>query len=126
MTENGQTGDSINFSLNGTLPVDYELHKNAEMELNFIWPEALGYRNEGRRSCIGLVDVADRHNGQVLYLGVDWIYDPQINELHSFTFMICPKDGFVVIHIENKFLIASTDPNSEPSEILAFYKEYVR
>ena len=34
-------------------------------------------------------------------------------------------EGFVVIHVENKYLVASTNPNADLLEIFTFYKEYV-
>lgn len=117
--------DGMDFSLSGTLPTEYELNSTVEMELNFVWPDAFGYQNEGMQTYTGGAGVADKHDNQSIYHGAGWLYDPEIHNTVSLGYTICPDEGFVVVHVGDSYLVASTDPNADPAKIFAFYKAYV-
>ena len=51
--EEGQLQDEFSFSLQGILPLEFEHQSSVDLELNFIWPESSGYRNEGMQIYIG-------------------------------------------------------------------------
>ena len=53
------------------------------------------------------------------------MYAPEIHEYIFLSYTICPEESFIVIHVDNKYLVASTDPNADAAEIFTFYKEYV-
>lgn len=123
----GSRDGEIDFSLYGTVPMDFEPQNTVEMELDFLWPEGFPYRNEGRFSYTGAADVADKHGNQPIYHGNGWLYDTEINDSVGLAFTLCPQEEFVVIRLgnESRYLVASTDPNADYSEIFAFYSQYV-
>ena len=117
--------DGVNFSLSGTLPTEYDLYSTVEMKLNFIWPDGFTYPNEGPQVYTGGANSANKHENQSIYHGGKYVYSPEVNEPIFLSYTICPEEGFIVIHVNNKYLVASTDPNADPAEFFAFYKEYV-
>lgn len=130
MTPDGQIENenwTMDFSLRGTLPTDYAPHDMVDnVELDFIWPLSFQCTNEGKQPHTLFPTFAAQHENQHIYHGVAWlrmVYD----EIVSMAFTICPEEGFVVLHLgnESRYLVASIDPNADPAEIFAFYKEYV-
>ncbi|MBQ9121420.1 MAG: hypothetical protein IJY12_03540 [Clostridia bacterium] len=123
VVQNEQEG--VDFSLSGTLPTGYDAYSTVEMKLNFIWPDGFIYSNEGTRVYTGGANFANKHENQSIYHGGEYVYSPEDNESNFLSYTICPEEGFIVVHVDNKYLVGSTDPNADPAEIFAFYKEYV-
>ena len=121
--QNEQEG--VDFSLSGTLPMEYDSYSTVEMKLNFIWPDSFTYPNEGTQTYTGGASYANKHENQSIYHGGKYVYSPEAHESMFLSYTICPEEGFIVIHADNKYLVAATDPNANPAEIFAFYKEYV-
>ena len=123
VVQNEQEG--VDFFLSGTLPTEYDSYSTVEMKLNFIWPDGFTYPNEGTQVYTGGASFANKHENQSIYHGGKYVYSPADNKSIFLSYTICPEEGFIVIHVDNKYLVASTDPNVAPAEIFAFYKEYV-
>lgn len=122
--QSGQEG--VDFSLQGNLPTDFEPYSYVEdMELNFIWPEDFPCSNEGLQTYVGGANPAEKHENQILYHGGKYTYSDQLRQAVFLSYTICPEEGFVVLHIEDRYLVASVDPNADPAEIFDFYQEYV-
>ncbi len=121
--QNEQVG--VDFSLKGILPSEYELYSTVEMKLNFIWPDSFIYANEGMKAYTGGAGIANEHENQPIYHGGQYVLTPDASESIFLSFTVCPEEGFIVIDMDNKYLVATTDPNADPAEIFAFYKEYV-
>lgn len=122
--QSGQEG--VEFSLQGNLPTDFEPYSYVEdMELNFIWPEDFPCSNEGLQTYVGGANPAEKHENQILYHGGKYTYSDQLRQAVFLSYTICPEEGFVVLHIEDRYLVASVDPNANPAEIFDFYQEYV-
>ena len=117
--------ESVNFSLSGALPAEYELYSTVEMKLNFIWPDSFIYANEGMKAYTGGAGIANEHENQPIYHGGKYVLTPDASESIFLSFTVCPEEGFIVIQVDNKYLVASTNPNADPAAIFAFYKEYV-
>lgn len=123
VVHDGQEG--VDFSLSGALPAEYELYSTVEMKLNFIWPDSFIYANEGMKAYTGGAGIANEHENQPIYHGGQYVLTPDASESIFLSFTVCPEEGFIVIQVDNKYLVATTDPNADPAEIFAFYKEYV-
>ena len=123
VVQNEQEG--VDVFLSGTLPTGYDLYSTVEMKLNFIWPDSFIYPNEGTQVYTGGASTANKHENQSIYHGGKYVYSPEIHESIFLSYTICPEEGFIVIHVDNKYLVASIDPNADSAEIFAFYKEYV-
>ena len=123
VVQNEQEG--VDFFLSGTLPTEYDSYSTVEMKLNFIWPDGFTYPNEGTQVYTGGASFANKHENQSIYHGGKYVYSPADNKSIFLSYTICPEEGFIVIHVDSKYLVASTDPNVAPAEIFAFYKEYV-
>lgn len=121
--QNEQVG--VDFSLKGILPSEYELYSTVEMKLNFIWPDSFTYPNEGTQAYTGSAGIANKHENQPIYHGGKYVYSTEADKSHFLSYTICPEEGFIVIDMDNRYLVASTDPNADPAAIFAFYKEYV-
>lgn len=117
--------ESVDFSISGTLPMEFEPYSTVQMELNIVWPESLGYQNEGRQTYTGGAGVADKHNGQSIYHGSGWAYYTDLNDMHSLSFTICPDEGFVVVKLNGKYMVASIKSDADPAAIMDFYKSYI-
>lgn len=117
--------DGVDFSICGTLPTEYDLYSNVEMKLNFIWPDNFTYPNEGTQTYAGGANPADKHENQSIYHGGKYVYSPELHDSIFLSYTICPEEGFAVIHVGDRYLVASTDPSADPVEIFAFYQEYV-
>ena len=124
VVQNEQEG--VDFSLSGTLPTEYDSHSTVEMKLNFIWSDSFTtFSNEGTQVYTGGAGFANKHENQSIYHGGKYVYSPTDHESNFLSYTICPQESFIVIHVDNKYLVASTDPNADTTEIFAFYKEYV-
>lgn len=123
VVQNEQEG--LDFFLRGTLPTEYDLYSTVEMKLNFIWPDSFTYPNEGAQVYTGGASTANKHENQSIYHGGKYVYAPETQKFIFLNYTICPEEGFIVFRVDNKYLVASTDPNTDPTEIFAFYKEYV-
>lgn len=117
--------EGVDFFLSGALPTEYDLYSTVEMKLNFVWPDGFIYPNEGTQVYTGGASAANKHENQSIYHGSKYVYSPEAHESIFLSYTICPEEGFAVIHVDNKYLVSSTDPNADPAEIFAFYKEYV-
>lgn len=117
--------ERVDFSLTGTLPSEYDLYSAVEMKLNFIWPDSFAYPNEGTQAYTGGAGIANKHENQSIYHGGKYVYSTEADKSSFLSYTICPEEGFIVIRVDNKYLVATTDPNADPAEIFAFYKEYV-
>lgn len=115
--------EGVDFSLTGTLPTEYDLYDTVEMELDFAWPSYLGYENQGKQIYVGGASVANKHNNEPIYHGAGWI---QGSDSISLGFTICPDLGYVIVHVGDRYLAASTEPDANPESIMDFYKAYVQ
>ena len=121
-----QTGqEGVDFSVSGTLLTEFEPYSTVELALNFTWPDCSIMQDDNKSTYTGHAQFADKHDNQRLYHIAAWLYDPAKNDSTSISFTICPEDGFVVVKLGQDYLVASTDPEADPAEILTFYKEYV-
>lgn len=121
-----QTGqEGVDFSVSGTLPTKFEPYSTVEMKLDFSWPGCSVTQDDNKSTYTGHAQFADQHNNQHLYLIGAWLHDPATHDTTSISFAICPEEGFVVVKLGQDYLVASTDPEADPTEIFAFYKEYV-
>lgn len=121
-----QTGqEGVDFSVSGTLLTEFEPYSTVELALNFTWPDCSIMQDDNKSTYTGHAQLADKHDNQRLYHIAAWLYDPARNDSTSISFTICPEDGFVVVKLGQDYLVASTDPEADPAEIFAFYKEYV-
>ena len=98
------------------------MYDTVEMELDFRWPTALEYQNQGVQTYSGGASLADKHNNEHIYYGAGWI---EGFETLSLGFTICPELEYVILHIGDHYLVASTQPNLDSEEIMEFYKAYV-
>lgn len=126
VTEDGKVGEKVDLMLSALLPEQYEVQSDVELKTAFIWPDGFRYNKDSIISYTGSVDVAKKHKNQVIYHGTGWLHDAVSYAASDFDFMICPEEEFVVIHIaeEHNYIVASTDPNADPIELLSFYKDY--
>ena len=121
-----QTGqEGVDFSVSGTLTTKFEPYSTVEMEMDFSWPGCSVMQDDNKSTYSGHAQLADKHDNQRLYLIGAWLYDPAKHDTTSISFTICPEEGFVVVKLGQDYLVASTDPEADPAEIFAFYKEYV-
>lgn len=120
-------GETESLSVTAKLPEEFKNYSEVLIEVDFGWPDSFGYQNEGNVIYTGNANTADKHGGIALYHGSGWLNNSEKNDYTSFSFTICPEKCFLVIHIGNvpEYLVASTDPNAEPQEIMSFYQEYV-
>ena len=118
--------ESVKFALQGNIPTEFEPYSVVDMELNFIWPEGFIYPNLGMQTYTGGANPAEKHENQSIYHGGQYVYSPDRPGAVFLSYTICPEEGFVVLHIEERYLVASVDPDADPQEIFAFYQEYVR
>lgn len=116
--------ESVNFSLSGALPAEYELYSTVEMKLNFIWPDSFTYPNEGTQAYTGGAGIANKHENQSIYHGGKYVSSTETNQSTFLGFTVCPEEGFIVIHVDNRYLVASTDSDADPAKIFTFYKTY--
>lgn len=91
-----QKKEGIDLSVSGKVPLEYEPQGVVELEMDFVWPETSGFRNEGKMNYSGSGDIADAHNGQAIYHGGGWLYEPATNKSTSLSFTLCPDEGFMV------------------------------
>ena len=123
IVQDGKTG--VDFSVSGTLLTEFEPYSTVELALNFTWPDCSIMQDDNKSTYTGHAQLADKHDNQRLYHIAAWLYDPAKNDSTSISFTICPEEGFVVVNKGQYYLVASTNPEADPAEIFAFYKEYV-
>lgn len=112
-------------SVSGTLPSEFKNRDQVEMDLAFTWPNGIVQQNDDQKKYIGHAQYADKHKNQAFYLVSTWLYYTDRNDFTSISFLICPDERFVVAHLDDDYLVASTNTNADPAEIFAFYKTYV-
>lgn len=117
--------ESVEFSLKGTLPTEYELYSNVDVELDFRFPGSMGYINPGMQTYVAGASLANKHSNQHIYHSVGWLMLADGRDSTSMSFTICPEAGFAVVHLKDQYLVSSIDPNANAGEIFAFYKAYV-
>ena len=115
----------LDISVSGTLPLEFENREQVEMDLAFTWPNGIVQHNDDQKKYIGHAQYADKHKNQAFYLVSTWLYYTDRNDFTSISFLICPDEGFIVAHLGDDYLVASTNTNADPAEIFAFYKTYV-
>ena len=118
-----RTGMEI--SVSGDLPTEFENYGQVKLKLDFTWPGCWVGLDSGSQSFSGFAQFADKHNNQAFYHIPTWLYYPEENDVASVTFFLCPEEGFLVAHVGDEYLVASTDVSADTAEIFAFYKIYV-
>lgn len=121
----GEIQSELSFSLQGMLPTEFEHQYTVEMNLNFIWPESSRYRNDGMQTYTGGAEYAT-HNCQPIYHGGGILYSNNQNSSHIMRYTIFPAEEYIVLKIDDQYLVAATDPDAAPAAILDLYKQYVR
>ena len=124
--EEGQLQDEFSFSLQGILPLEFEHQSSVDLELNFIWPESSGYRNEGMQIYIGGGAEYAADNAQPIYHGAGFIYNPGQAKSYIMTYTLFLAEEYMVIGVGSRYLLASTDPNADPTAIFERYQQYVQ
>lgn len=115
--------EKVELWISGIVPTEYEPQSRVEGTLDFVWPESMGYQYEGEQTYALGAAFADKHDNQHIYHGIGWLHD---RGAVSFNFTICLEGEFLVLHIGDRYLVASKDPYAHPLEIFEFYKSYVR
>lgn len=114
------------FSLSGTLPLEYEPMSTVKGELELIFGDGvISVNNNG--ACAIYADLATQHDNHHLYHITGYFPYPTQHEREALSFTVCIEKEIVVLHYngDNLYLVASTDPNADPAEIFAFYDTYV-
>ena len=124
--EEGQVQDELSFSLQGILPLEFEHQSSVDVELNFIWPESSGYRNEGMQIYTGGGAEYSADNGQPIYHGGGIIYNPSQAKSHIMVYTLFLAEEYMVISVDSRYLLASTDPDADPAAIFEQYQQYVK
>ena len=125
ISENGEILGEMPFYVTGKLPEVYEDGDTVEMELNFIWPETFGYRNEGTMTYTGTVNIFENHHGHPNFHGTGTLYDLDTNEPISFAYNIFPLDMTVIIYVNGQYLINYLRTPSQIESRLSYYKEFI-
>ena len=125
ISENGEILGKMPFYIAGKLPEAYEDGDTVEMELNFIWPDGSGYRNEGAMTCTGTVNIFVDHHGHPNFHGTGTLYDLDTNEQIGFVYNIFPMDSTVIICVNGQYLIGNLRETSQVTSQLNYYKEFI-
>lgn len=115
----------MNFYITGTLPEAYNSGDEVEMELNFIWPEGSGYRNEGTMTYTGRVDVFEKQRNSPNFHGTGTLYDTETNEQIIFSYNIFPYDSTVIIYMNGQYLVGNLRYTSQVNSRLNYYLDFI-
>ena len=124
ISENDEILGEMPIYITGTLPAEYEDGDNVQMELNFIWPQSSGYRNEGPMTYTGAVDIS-KENHHPNFYGTGTLYDSNTKEQITFSYNIFPLDGVVILHINGKYLLSVPWDTSQAVARLNYYKKFI-
>ena len=125
ISENDEILGEMPLYITGTLPAEYEDGDNVEMELNFIWPESTGYRNEGLMTYTGGVDIFEKVHEYINFHGTGTLYDTKTNEQIPFSYNIFPLYETVIIHVNGNYLFCVPWDTSNAVSKLNYYKEFI-
>ena len=125
ISENGGILGEMPFYVAGKLPDVYEDGDTVEMELNFIWPESSGYRNEGAMTYTATVNIFAEHHGYPNFHGTGTLYDSDTNEPVSFVYNIFPEDLTVIIYVNGQYLINYSRGTTQIEARLNYFKEFI-
>lgn len=125
ITDTGEIMGTMPFYITGKLPESYEDGSTMEIELNFIWPDSFGYRNEGAMTCTVTVNVFEEHHGHPNFHGTGTLYDVETNEQVPFAYNIFPMDSTVIIYVNGQYLIGISREMSQMDSMLNYYKAFI-
>lgn len=125
LSEDCEVLGEMDFYVTGTLPEKYKDGDEVEMELNFIWPESSGYRNEGKITYTGRVDVFEDHHNHPNFHGMGTLYNSQTGEQISFVYNIFPYDFTVIMYLNGQYLIGNLRQTTQARSQLNYYKEFI-
>lgn len=128
ISENGQVGEPVHFSISGKIPAeDVPEGEPLETEFSFTWPENFPYMTKETNSCVAYPYTASKNSPLRRIMCSCFAYVPSSDLTIVETFALCPDKEWVIINWndqEDVYLVASTDPNTDPTEILEFYNDW--
>lgn len=128
ISENGQVGEPVSFSISGKIPAeDAPEREPLETEFSITWPEDFPYM-DNENSLFSANSCADTENSAIRrIMCYGFSYVSTSNQSVSEAFALCPEKEWVIFSWGNQegvYLVASTDPNTDPAEILEFYNDW--
>lgn len=125
----GNASGSVDFSVKGR--VFTNIKKTNFLQLEFQMPMSFPYslrgstvQPEGYENCY--ID----HGGDYFsyWVTADYAYNKFTNSGDFLAFALCPEQEYFMLRFvdePSKYLLASTDPNTTPQEILDYFQKYI-
>ena len=126
----GNPGGSVDFSIKGRVLTN--IRKNNFLQIEFLMPMSFPYsllgatiHPEGFENCFY------DHGGDYFsyWVTATYGYNKFENSIDFLGFALCPEQEFFILHCydePDKYLVASTDPNTTVQEILTYFDDYIR
>lgn len=123
ITQDGEVQEMLDFSVTGTL----DLTQTGEdtLALDFLFPDAFPYAYD---SATAYTSQSRKYFDLPYCVICGYSFNNFANK-HVFSyFALCPAKEYVIFYWEDdpqRFLVASTDPNATPHEILAYFDAFI-
>jgi len=125
----GTVGSSVDFSIKGRAFANIEKYRFLELE--FQMPTSFPYSLRGS-TCHpwGYENsFSDIGAGYFSYwVTTGYAYNKYTNDTVIKYFALCPEREYFIFHTNDdptRYLVASTDPNTTPQEILGYFQDYI-
>ena len=125
VTADGEVNETLEFSLEGSFPKEYEINDPVVMDLKLDFPEGFPYliQSTENGNYSGYV-LQHRSDGSApIFLMHTVVLENPTAVMHAAHFYICPEKECFVFYQNDEpdiYLVASTDPNADFAAILAY------
>ena len=125
ITEDGEIGDTVSFSIKGRFFTNGNQVDYLQMvDFRIQWPEDFPYGSAEADSYGVYALYEEDGTNSLWFMCCGEAYTASENTSVGVTFALSPDREFVVMHWadnEDRYLVASTDPEADPEEIAAWY-----
>lgn len=130
LTQNGDaTLDTVTFTLNGTIPNEPDLSGSVQISsLSITLPEAFNYVSQEGQPVSCYAYISENSEASTILVIHGSSYNKEATLPVAMTIYLCPEKEYVVVQWSDNqdlYLVASTDPNAEPSAILAHFQGFI-
>ena len=129
ITVDGEIGEAVPFSIEGKLVTEgIEIGKPQIVDFRIQWSEDFPYQN-GKYEPYAAYPFSEQNDTDFLWFWCSgFAYDPKKNTPVVAVFTLSLEKGYSVMtwpYDDSRYLVASTDPETNPQEILNWYFSHV-
>ena len=123
MFSSGEVVSTVDFSVKSTLKI--KANERDYIKINVALPDSFRYMMDDMDSS----RIGEKEFPETYFVGGSYIYDQDKNNAIFCMYAICPENEYMIFAWPDQpdtYIVASTDPETDASEILAYFDAFIQ